>query len=147
MERALHGYLADKPGEGGSSASSTGPSQPAAAELPPPKASEGKSPGRRGKKGGVQIAEPPAAAPPRSTESLARKVEAAAMSQLREELPVGVWIEVKYLPPARDGVDQGSVLRRRRIRTRRPFLRARRRPSFKSRSSSCTIPSLTASRW
>ena len=109
MERALDGYLADKPGEGGSGASSTGPSQPAAAELPPPKASEGKSPGRRGKKGGVQIAEPPAAAPPRSTESLARKVEAAAMSQLREELPVGVWIEVKYLPPARDGVDQGPV--------------------------------------
>ena len=31
------------------------------------------------------------------------------MQTLRDEKPVGVWLEVRYLPPAREGVDQGAV--------------------------------------
>lgn len=112
MERALDSYLhspaehREAPGlptggapTAGAALDSTGPTTKAAGSF-----------NKRAKKQPpVAVAEPPAAAGPRSSESLERRVEAAAMQQLREERPMGVWVEIKYLPPAKEGQDQGPM--------------------------------------
>jgi ankyrin repeat protein len=109
MARALDGYLphAHAPGLG-----------PVGAPLPPAGAGAGgagagadaakppASPGRRGKKAQLPpIAEPAAAARPSANTGgdAARAVDAMAMKHLRDEKPVGLWLEVKWLPPPKEG--------------------------------------------
>ena len=103
MARALDGYLphVNAPGLG-----------PMGAPLPAAGGAGGGdaakaagSPGRRGKKAQLPpISEPmPTGAAPGGGSEAAKQADAAAMKNLRDEKPMGVWVEVKWLPPPKEG--------------------------------------------